>query len=58
MSKQVYFILFTSIYLFTFYKQFYKFQVTEWQWYPDYSIIKIGPITKKNPGDLRRLAVT
>ena len=26
--------------------------------YPNYSIIKIGPNTKKNPGDLRRLAVT
>ena len=25
---------------------------------PDYSIIKIGPNTKKSPGDLRRLADT
>ena len=26
--------------------------------YPDYSIIKIGQNTEKNPGDFRRLAVT
>ena len=26
--------------------------------YPDYSIIKIGQNTEKNPGDLRRLAAT
>ena len=40
-------------------KVFFNLEIRgEGEDHPDYSIIKIGQNTEKNPGDLRRLSVT